>query len=47
MSGSGFDGIHINEEKLSGLISDDVITQESLGESKKSMFLPSISDTKS
>lgn len=32
-------GIHISEEKLSELLSDDVITQEPFGERNKSMFL--------
>lgn len=39
-------GIHISEEELSGLFSDDVITQKSFGESNKSTFLSVIPDTK-
>lgn len=37
-------GIHINEEELCGLFSNDVTTSKPLGENNKSMFLSLISD---
>lgn len=37
-------GIHINEEELCGLFSDDVTTSKPFGEKNKSMFLCLVSD---